>query len=95
MGEIVKAGTKQRSTGSTNLGGGTHLKIPGPHVAGVVKTNQKYSDPMRLSGDANLAIPRPSKGVGVVRTNQKYSDPMRLSSDANLTIPRPGTAAVW
>ena len=54
-----------------------------------MRTNQKYSDPMRLSGDANLTIPRPGTGVGVVKTNQKYSDAMTSSSDANLTIPGP------
>ena len=84
MRQMVEAGTNQRSTGSTDLGGGTHLKIPGPNVAGVVRTNLKYEDPMRSCGDEK--IPGPNV-AGVVRTNLKYEDPMRSSGDANQEIP--------
>ena len=73
MRQMVEAGTNQRSTGSTDLGGGTHLKIPGPNVAGVVRTNLKYEDPMRSCGDEK--IPGPDV-AGVVRTNLKYEDPL-------------------
>ena len=83
MRQMVEAGTNQRSTGSTDLGGGTHLKIPGPNVAGVVRTNLKYEDPMRSCGDEK--IPGPNV-AGVVRTNLKYEDPMRSSGDTNLKV---------